>query len=159
MGLFTHILNPANPVLGMAHAPYCLWLTIRNHAKAANGKIDIMLKIEDIQSSFRAGRKEAIKARIDANGKTNWLQADSVAALLEITKTYHDVMITIEAESLPDAESIPLVAAADEQFRLIANDLCNPSAFRQWLVSNKIITPTEGATRSKKSADLAADLK
>ena len=117
-----------------------------------------MTTIENITESFRASRKEAIKARLTLNAKSNWLQADSVAVLLAMAQTYHDALLTIEGDQLPDAQSKPLVDAADEQFRLIANDMANPSAFRQKLASNKVITVTDTPTRSK-SSDLISDLK
>lgn len=118
-----------------------------------------MLKIEDIKTAMQAARKSAMQARLELNGKTNWLQADSDAVLLEVARAYHDALLTIDAEPGDDAIRKPLADACEAEFLLIAHLLTNPSALRQTLVSQKKITPPADTNkRSNKAASLVADL-
>jgi len=102
-------------------------------------------------------------ARLQLNGKTNWLQADSDAVLLEIAKAYHDAVMTIDTEAMEpgvtDAQVQPLRDAADAEFLTSAHLLTNPSALRQTMVTHKVITPpAETNKRSNKAASLIAGL-
>lgn len=121
-----------------------------------------MLKIEDIKSSIAAARKSAMQARLTLNGKTNWLQADSDAVLLDMAKAYHDALVTIDAEEMEgegSAHASALREAADAEFMIGAHLLTNPSALRQTMITHKVITaPAETNKRSNKAASLIAGL-
>jgi len=116
-----------------------------------------MLKIEDIKAQLSGARKVAMTARLQMNGKSNWLQADSDAVLLAMAKAYHDALVTIDEDDAPD--KTPLYDAADAEFEIGAHLLTNPSALRQTMVTHKVITPpAETNKRSNKAASLIAGL-
>jgi hypothetical protein len=114
------------------------------------------ITIKDIQDTLQSARKEACKARLALNGKTNWLAADSDAVMLEVAKAYHDVLLTIDDE--PSDAQADLFKAADSEFLVIAHAMTNPSAFRQTLERNKVIKPIDAPARQGSSARMAADL-
>ncbi len=126
-----------------------------------------MITTQDIAASMKAGFTAGVKAQLAANGRTDWKQADSVASLLELAKAYHDVTNTLDQDddviALVDKDKLPLYAFAEEQFKVYANDLANPSAFRQWLAHKDrklIVIPEGGATKTASSkADLVSALK
>lgn len=97
-----------------------------------------MTTIDDIIKSIGAEHSASVKAEIAAYGdfaKTTWTQANSVNALLALADAYHDALTTIDSD--PDAKQDELITAAQEAFKLRANRLANPSAFRQYLEDGK----------------------
>lgn len=122
-----------------------------------------MIEQKDITAAIQAARKSAMNDRLALNNKTNWLQADSDAVLLEVAKAYHDAMVTIDDEEMNAADGSttapPLRAALDAEFLVVAHLLTNPSALRQRLETAKVITPLASGSPRSSTASLIADLK
>lgn len=123
-----------------------------------------MIEQKDITAAIQAARKSAMNERLALNSKTNWLQADSDAVLLEVAKAYHDAMVTIDGAEMDDKEMTPQLAASlravlDAEFTVVAHLLTNPSALRQRLETAKVITPNAASAPRSSTASLIADLK
>ncbi len=125
-----------------------------------------MTTTTDIQATMKAGFTTMVKERLALNGKSDWKQADSVAALLSLAEALHDAFTTIDgAEMAEGAEALTSGHAEDMRnvarlgFSTYANDLANPSAFRQWLTAKKLITPSATPTKGGSAkADLVSAL-